>query len=139
MRGELGGQIVLVFPLILFFSVKTLHWLKMFQSEARGSKLWFRFSRPSERSHHRQVCVSADLTGPQPQTCLIFRGAGCVSEVEKIAYDPDVHVLWQKKGWLDRETAVDWVNDVWAPFVKHNFTNKVFQVNRSPANLSTND
>ena len=74
-----------------------------------------------KRSATWQVCFSADLAEPQPQTSLIFRGQGRVSEQEKMAYHPDVHVLWNSKAWLTRETNMEWSNKIWGPFVKNNF------------------
>jgi hypothetical protein len=70
------------------------------------------------------VCMSADPDGPHPLTTIIFRGLGHVTEVEKISYDPDVHVLWQRKAWLDRKCCNTWLQEVWDPFVRHNFVNK---------------
>jgi len=67
------------------------------------------------------LCLSADLSGPQPPPVIIFKGAGHISEVEKLSYNPGVHVMFQKKAWLDRVVCSSWVSDVWSPFVKANF------------------
>jgi len=70
------------------------------------------------------VCMSADPDGPHPSTAIIFRGVGHVTEVEKLSYDPDVHVLWQRKAWLDRNSLDTWLQEVWGPFVRHKFVAK---------------
>lgn len=46
------------------------------------------------------------------------------TQVEKLSYDIDVRVMWQKKGWLDRASARDWADNVWKPFVRESFKNK---------------
>ena len=35
------------------------------------------------------------------------------SQDELDAYPPELTVLWQKKAWVDRPTAVAWVQKVW--------------------------
>ncbi|KAL1508703.1 hypothetical protein AB1Y20_004798 [Prymnesium parvum] len=53
----------------------------------------------------------------QPAPCILFRGKGNISEVEKNAYPPGLVVLWQDKAWVDRPLAIEWVEDVIAPFI----------------------
>ena len=54
----------------------------------------------------------------QPAPCIIFRGKGNVSEVEKNAYPEGLAVLWQDKAWVDRPLAVEWAEDVIKPFIQ---------------------
>ena len=47
-----------------------------------------------------------------------MRGTGTrVSQDELDAYPPELVVLWQKKAWVDRPIAVDWVNKCWSEMV----------------------
>ena len=68
-----------------------------------------------------QVCLSADLTGPQPMTAVIFKGAGRVSETERLGYHPSVHVMFNERAWLDRPINKKWTEEVWGPFVLNQF------------------
>ena len=46
----------------------------------------------------------------QPPPCLIFRGTGGrITQAEKNAYPDVLVVLWQPKAWVDRPTAMAWV------------------------------
>lgn len=54
----------------------------------------------------------------QPAPCILFRGKGNISDVERAAYPDGLVVLWQDKAWVDRPVAVDWVEDVIGPFIK---------------------
>ena len=54
----------------------------------------------------------------QPAPCIIFRGKGNISEVERAAYPQGLVVLWQDKAWVDRPLAVEWVEDVIKPFIE---------------------
>ena len=50
--------------------------------------------------------------GKQPRITIIFRGLGQrVSEEERGAWDPRVHVTWQKKAWADRDWCNKWVSE----------------------------
>lgn len=53
----------------------------------------------------------------QPAPCLIFRGQGHVYQEELDAYPPGLVVLWQPKAWVDRPTAMQWVEKVIKPFM----------------------
>lgn len=57
-----------------------------------------------------QVCVSADPDGPQPPTCLIFRGAGHVSEVHYVS----IHNPLSKVLLRDASFAVLWPTQTFA-------------------------
>ena len=47
---------------------------------------------------------------------VTFRGTGQrITTAEKLAYDLRVVVQFQPKAWMDRPTAVDWVERVWKP------------------------
>ena len=48
----------------------------------------------------------------QPSPCIIFRGQGNITELEREAYPEDLVVLWQAKAWVDRPVAKEWVEDV---------------------------
>ena len=54
----------------------------------------------------------------QPAPCIIFRGKGNISEVERAAYPQGLVVLWQDKAWVDRPLAVEWVEDGIKPFIE---------------------
>ena len=54
----------------------------------------------------------------QPAPCIIFRGKGNISEVERAAYPQGLVVLWQDKAWVDRPLAVEWVEVVIKPFIE---------------------
>ena len=54
----------------------------------------------------------------QPAPCILFRGKGNISEVERAAYPQGLVVLWQDKAWVDRPLAVEWVEDVIKPFIE---------------------
>jgi hypothetical protein len=49
---------------------------------------------------------------------LIFRGMGRIASAEKAAYDTRVAVQFQRKAWMDRPVALEWVKLVWEPLVK---------------------
>jgi hypothetical protein len=56
-----------------------------------------------------QLCCRAQ--GQQPQPTLIFRGGPqrtAAQEEEAEQYDDDVHVMWQKKAWMDDDLCVAW-------------------------------
>jgi Transposase len=46
---------------------------------------------------------------------LIFRGMGKVPAAERAAYDPGVYVQFQRKAWMDRPTALQWVDELYKP------------------------
>jgi hypothetical protein len=50
--------------------------------------------------------------------CILFRGEGNISEVERAAYPEGLVVLWQDKSWVDRPLAVERVADVIKPFLE---------------------
>ena len=54
----------------------------------------------------------------QPAPCVIFRGAGNITQAEIDAYPEGLQVLFQGKAWVDRPIAVEWVEDVMIPFIK---------------------
>jgi hypothetical protein len=54
----------------------------------------------------------------QPRPTIIFRGTGArISRAEKDAYADGVQVLFQPKAWLDRPTALKWVQSAWDTLV----------------------
>jgi transposase-like protein len=67
-----------------------------------------------------QLCFSPILLNRTRimKICLIFRGMGRIPAAERAAYDSRVHVLFQKKAWFDRPTALDWVQEVYKPYVE---------------------
>ena len=54
----------------------------------------------------------------QPAPCILFRGKGNISELERSAYPTGLVVLWQDKAWVDRPLALEWAEDVIKPFIK---------------------
>ena len=56
-----------------------------------------------------QICLSADLAGKQPKPCLLMRGGGRISALERESYNDGVVVIFQKCAWFDREVAKAWV------------------------------
>ena len=54
----------------------------------------------------------------QPAPCIIFRGKGNISDMERAAYPDGLVVLWQDKAWVDRPLAVEWAEDVIKPFIE---------------------
>ena len=74
----------------------------------RGAKeVWVR--QPRDDSDKRQATVHLTLRAggeaPQPKPILVFRGKGLrISEAERNAWDPRVHVLFQPRAWVDRPT-----------------------------------
>lgn len=55
----------------------------------------------------------------QPRPTIIFRGTGTrVSQAEKDAYHEDVDVLYQPKAWVDRPTAISWVEKSYSSLIK---------------------
>ena len=54
----------------------------------------------------------------QPAPCIIFRGQGNITELEREAYPEGLVVLWQPKAWVDRPVAKEWVEDVIDPFIQ---------------------
>ena len=54
----------------------------------------------------------------QPPPCLIFRGTGRnISQRELDAYPKELVVLWQPKAWVDRPTAIAWVEKGFKPMI----------------------
>ena len=54
----------------------------------------------------------------QPAPCILFRGKGNISDVERAAYPEGLVVLWQDKAWVDRPLALEWAEDVVKPFIE---------------------
>ena len=54
----------------------------------------------------------------QPAPCIIFRGQGNITDLERQAYPSGLVVLWQPKAWVDRPVAKEWVEDVIGPFIE---------------------
>ena len=54
----------------------------------------------------------------QPAPCIIFRGQGNITDLEREAYPEGLVVLWQAKAWVDRPIAKEWVEDVIQPFIE---------------------
>ena len=55
----------------------------------------------------------------QPPPCILFNGTGIrISDDELSQYPKGLVVLWQKKAWVDRPVALDWVKQVLKPFVQ---------------------
>ncbi|KAK3234439.1 hypothetical protein CYMTET_55310 [Cymbomonas tetramitiformis] len=95
--------------------------------EDKGSKdVWVRQpgSGLEKRQATLQICIRAgkDAEGnnlPQPPLALWFRGTGKrISEAEKAAYHPDVHVYWQKCAWVDRPSSIEWQNGTLIPWLR---------------------
>ena len=54
----------------------------------------------------------------QPAPCILFRGKGNISYLERSAYPVGLVVLWQDKAWVDRPLALEWAADVIKPFIQ---------------------
>ena len=54
----------------------------------------------------------------QPAPCILFRGKGNISDLERSAYPEGLVVLWQDKAWVDRPLAREWAEDVFKPFIQ---------------------
>ena len=54
----------------------------------------------------------------QPAPCIIFRGKGKITELERSSYPKGLVVLWQDKAWVDRPLAMEWAEDVIKPFIE---------------------
>jgi transposase-like protein len=53
----------------------------------------------------------------QPPLGILFRGTGArISRSELAAYDKRVMVSFQKKAWMDRPQALEWLRRVWKPY-----------------------
>ena len=64
-----------------------------------------------------QVCFRSE--GKQPKLSIIFRGKGKrISADEKLAWHPDIDVLWQDNAWLDQYICLKWFEETFEPFVK---------------------
>jgi hypothetical protein len=76
--------------------------------DVKGAKrVWVR--QPRSDLHKRQATVHLTIRaeGTQPKPILVFRGLGKrISRSESCAWDPRVHVLFQKSAWVDRTTAL---------------------------------
>ena len=73
----------------------------------------------SKRVATLNACIGgADFNWKNLKTGVIFKGAGQVSKAERLAYDPRVFVQFQAKAWMDRPTALAWVENVWIPFTQ---------------------
>ncbi|KAK3281369.1 hypothetical protein CYMTET_10837 [Cymbomonas tetramitiformis] len=46
-----------------------------------------------------------------------------VTEAEKAAYHPDVHVYWQKCAWVDRPSSIEWQNGTLIPWLNEHIPN----------------
>ena len=53
----------------------------------------------------------------QPAPCLIFRGQGYIYQEERDPYPEGLVVLFQPKAWVDRPTAMAWMEKVMEPFI----------------------
>ena len=53
----------------------------------------------------------------QPAPCIIFRGKGRITAIERAAYPEGLVVLWQDCAWVDRPIALEWVDKVMDPFI----------------------
>ena len=69
----------------------------------------------------RQATVAL-MFGPRPfdssdnRVALIFRGKGVrIASSERLAYDPQVHVLFQERAWMDRNAMMNWHENIWLP------------------------
>jgi hypothetical protein len=79
-------------------------------------------AQPKEGLEKRQATINLCYnpgTGRQPRVGIIFRGTGArISGAERAAWDPRGFVQFQPKAWMDRPTAIEWVDGVWGPYVK---------------------
>ncbi|KAK3248556.1 hypothetical protein CYMTET_41984, partial [Cymbomonas tetramitiformis] len=101
--------------------------------EDKGAKdVWVRQpgSGLEKRQATLQICIRAGLDAegknlPQPPIAIWFRGTGKrISEAEKAAYHPDVHVYWQKCAWVDRATSLEWQNGTLIPWLNEHIPNE---------------
>ena len=54
--------------------------------------------------------------GEQCPPAVIFPGTGArISKAEKAQWDPDVHVMFQKKAWADTAICKQWLLEVFLP------------------------
>ena len=103
-------------PLEFDFSSKGKSWYNAEDIEAGNYQIVGPGSGLAKRQATLQLCYSCNLTQPQPRPCVLFRGLGRISALERAAYAPGVKVLWQAKAWFDREVAEQWIEEVWGPF-----------------------
>ena len=73
----------------------------------------------------RQGCTDAEAQAlydkhllEQPAPCIIFKGQGNITELERNAYPAGLVVLWQENAWIDRVLILEWAEDVMKPFVE---------------------
>ena len=69
-------------------------------------------SQPNTGNNNKRFCTLNDVcfrpTGEQPKLAIIFRGKGKrLSAVEKLSWDKDVDVYFQKNAWA--ETVLSWL------------------------------
>ncbi|KAK3253487.1 hypothetical protein CYMTET_37255 [Cymbomonas tetramitiformis] len=95
----------------------------------KGTKdVWVRQpgSGLEKRQATLQICLRAgvDCDGrnlPQPPLAIWFRVTGKrITDAEKAAYHPDVHVYWQKCAWVDRPSSIEWQNGTLLPWLNAN-------------------
>ncbi|KAK3283875.1 hypothetical protein CYMTET_8440 [Cymbomonas tetramitiformis] len=92
--------------------------------DEKGAKdVWVRQpgSGLEKRQATLQICLRAGVDDlgnnlPQLPIAIIFRGTGQrITEAEKRAYDPRVHVYFQKCAWVDMTVAIEWQNRTLIP------------------------
>jgi hypothetical protein len=84
----------------------------LFKRQATAQILFRAAAPPRPPASDKAACERFDAhIMRQPRACIIFRGTGArISQREKDAYADGVDVLWQPKAWVDRPTALEWVD-----------------------------
>lgn len=78
----------------------------------KGAKRVRVFSKNEKRRIATLMLVArADGSLDGIRWTIIFRGKGNVYEREKISYDTDVRIMFQKKAWMDDELCVEWAKE----------------------------
>jgi hypothetical protein len=80
-------------------------------------QLCFRGVEPPEPTDEVALATFKKHVLLQPAPCIVFRGQGNIKQGELDAYPKGLIVLWQKCAWVDRPTALDWVDKVIVPFM----------------------
>ena len=90
--------------------------------EEKGTyKVWIKKNQPGLEKRFYSLQLAFRLRPKQPKPTCIFRGQGKrITEIEKASWDTRVHIMFQQKGWADREFSNNWLNQVMLPDIREN-------------------
>jgi hypothetical protein len=77
------------------------------------------------------MCVIQQETEEEkkgPPLSIIFKGQGTVMKKEAHLHHPDVKAFWQKNAWCDVNLFMQWIVELWWPYVKENFSNDAGEI-----------